>query len=289
MVVKLEWHFADETPEENSQRKRRPRWYLRLALGGAILLVVGAGIYAWWRARHEVLAAVEAKVQAVARLEMHALTQEDVELYLSQQDDADPIWWAVQEARAMHDASFPPPIPGLTSTVAISVADARVIGDAARVEIVRMVELPDGRRAPFRAVRFYRRNDDGRWLHTSLDPDYAGHNVVFVGQWVKLASFAVDADRIRPIASELEKAAGQFCRGPSKNDRLLSCTQGAPLTLDLTGTLGTPVEKVEEEGVLLAPFLIGAPDDEDARMAWKNALRALLLERLIARERPPPF
>jgi hypothetical protein len=291
MTVKLEWQFADEAPEENTRRKRPPRrpdWYLRLATAGAVLVMVGAGVHAWWRARQEALAAVEAKVQAVAKLEMRALAEEDVELYISQQDNADPIWRAVQETRVMRDASLPPPLPGLTSTVAISVTGARVIGDAARVEIMHIVELPDGRRAPFCALRFYRRDDAGRWLHTSMDPDYAGHNVVFVGQWVQLTSFAVDADRIRPVASELEKAAGQFCKGVSENSRLLSCTQEAPLVLDFTGTLGTSVKKVEEEGVLLAPFLAGAPGNEDARVAWEHALRELLLDRLTARERTPP-
>ncbi len=281
MAAEFEWRFEDERPSgepsaEGGAGRRRARWPVWLSVGLVVLAVVR--LYAWWRVRREALVEVEAEVQAVAQLELHALAEGDTELYLSLQDNADPNWQEAQEARAALDALLPPPLPGLTATTALSVENARVVGDAARVEVVRMGGLAGGDMVPFRAVRFYRRSDDGRWLHTRADLDYAGHTVTFSGERVKIISFATDRDWIGPVAPELEGLAEQFCG-------LVSCQWHSPLTLDFTGTLDTVLEPEE---VLPAPLLVGVPDDEAARAAWETGLRELLFDRLIAREAGRP-
>jgi hypothetical protein len=280
MTVELEWRFDDEVPHEIPREEyppRRPRRRVWLRLAGAVLLSVGVGLYVWWCGRREALATVEAEVQAVAQLELRALAEGDTELYLGLQNDADPNWHQAQQARAAGDALLPPPLPGLTSTAAYSVENARVVGDAARVEVVRMAGLPGGEMAPFRAVRFYRRNDDGRWLHTRADPDYTGHVIIWSGQRVKIVSFAADRDWVGPIASELESLAERFCSFAG----IVPCQHRVPLTVDFTGTLDTAVEP---EGVLPAPFVVGTPDDEAARAVWEVGVRELLFEHLIVRE-----
>jgi hypothetical protein len=281
MAVELEWRFEDEPPDETWRDKhppRRLRWPVWLGLGGAVLLLVGVGFYAWWHARRETLARIEAEVQAVARLELRALAEGDTELYLSLQDDADPVWRGAYDARAALDTLLPAPLPGMTATAALSVENARVVGDTARVEVVRMAGSPGGEMVPFRAIRFYCRTDDGRWLHTRPDLDYAGHTVLFVGEQVKIASFAIDADWMSPVAAQLEGLARQFCS-------LVSCRRRTPLALVFTGTLDSAVEL---ESVLLAPFLVGVPDDAAARTAWEARLYELFIDRLIAREAEQP-
>jgi WD40 repeat protein len=288
MGVELEWHFGDEIPEKGPReqpRPRRRRWRIWLGVAGALLLVIGAGFYVRWRARREALARIEAEVRAVAQLELRALAEADTELYFSLQDDADPAWRRAQETRAELGALLPPPLPGLTTTTAISVESARVVGDRARVGFVHMAGLPDGEMAPFRAVRFYRLSDDGRWLHTHADRGYAGHTVVFAGERVVMTSFDIDRGWIAPVAPELEGLARRFCR-------LAACREQAPLALVFTDTLDTATTlpaAMEPEGPLPAPFLVGAPEDETGRAAWETALRELLLDRLVAREagRPP--
>jgi len=245
-----------------------------LGLGAAVALVVGVGGTTWWRARHEALATVEAEVRAVAQLELRALAEGDADLYRSLQDDAAPAWREPPEAPAALEPLLLPPLPGLATTAALSVENARVVGDAARVEVVRAVEFPGGEQARFRAVRFYRRGGDGRWLHTSVDRDYAGHTVMFVGERVVISSFATDAGWAKPAAYDLEGLAVQFCKRAS-------CQQRAPVTLAFTDTLDAAGRT---DGALPAPFLVGAPDDEAAQEMWTEALRALLVDYLIRRE-----
>ena len=275
MSVELEWRFDEETPDEPGGEERGPGrspWCLWLGLVGMALLLAVAGLYAWWRVRSKALIPVEAEVQAVAQLELRALAEGDTALYLSLQDDADSTWKRIQEVRAGDNDFLPPPLPGLTATAVLSVEKARVIGDVARVEVVRMAGLPGGEVAPFRALRFYRRSADGRWLHTRADPDYAGHIVIWVGERAKIKSFATDAEWMESVVPRLEGLAGRFCD-------LVSCRRGDPLVLDFTGTL----DHVVESG-LPAPFLVGVPDDDKARAVWEVGLQEFLLDRLIVRE-----
>jgi len=277
MSVELEWHFGDEAPKQAPQEERRPRrrrWRFWLTLAAVVLALVVVGLYAWWRVRREALKMVESEVQAVAQLELQALAQRDVALYLSLQDEADPNWQQAQRARVASDAAFPPPLPSLTSMIPFSVENARAVGDGARVEVVRFASLPGDQALPFRATRFYRRDDDGRWLHTRADLSYAGHTVIFTGQRVVVTSFAIDADLMKPVAFKLEGAAEQFCA-------LISCQSSAPVPLVFTDTLDAALEP---GGALPAPFVVGVPAGELAHAAWEQALDDLLLDRLAARE-----
>ena len=282
MGIKLDWRFEDE-PAGKTDRKEGPtprrRWIVWLSLSGLLLLLSGLGFRAWWRGRRAALNQIEAEVQAVARLELRALTEGDMELYLDLQDSVDPAWQDAQTAHATPNALLPPPLPDLASGTVLSVENAYVVGDRAQVEVVRTVELPSGEMVSFRAIRFYRRSDDGRWLHTGVDLDHAGHTVLFVGEQVEIIVFATDADRMRSVAAELEALAHQFCR-------LVSCRQHAPLTLVFTGVSDTTMQP---EGVLPAPFLVGVPDDEAARTAWEATLRNMLIDRLITREMDLPL
>jgi hypothetical protein len=281
VAVELEWRFGNEPPDEPHQEdhpRHPPHWRMRLALGVAALLLVGGGLVVWWRTRDKALAVIEADVQAVAELEMRALLDGDTDLYLSLQDDADPDWLRAQEARVARETFLPPPLPGLSVTTAVSVDQIRVVADTARAEVVRLAELPEGKVAPFRAVRFYRRSDDGRWLHTRADRSYTDHVLVFVGDWVEVTSFATDREWVASIAPGLEKLAGDFCR-------LVSCRQSTPMTLSFTSTLDAAVEPT---GVLPAPFVVGVPGDEAAHAVWDATLRELLFDRLVARELGQP-
>ena len=280
MAVELEWRFGEkdsERPPQQERQPRRPRWRAWLILG-VVALSIAAGVYAWWRSSRETLMMVEAEVQAVAQLELRAAAERDTALFLSLQDQAFPAWRKAQEARAWLDTFLPPPLPNLALGSELVVENARVVGDAARVEVVSVAGLPDGEMGPFRAARFYRRSSDGRWLHTSADLDDAGHIVVFSGEQVTVVSFAIDTEWTKAAAYDLEGLAIRFCS-------LVSCQQGEPLMLNFTGTLD---DVLEPERVLPAPFLVGVPDDETAQEVWMEALRELAFDRLLVREWGPP-
>ena len=285
MSVELEWRFNDEVPAETPEESggpRRPRWRRWVGLGVALAVLAGVGVYAWWRVRRDALAAVEAEVEAVAQLELNAIAEGDVELQWSLQDDADAGWYEAQRARAGAELLLPPPLPSLVAAPAVA-GSARVVGDSARVEILRPAGLAGGDGATFRATRFYRRGDDGRWLHTRADLDTAGRVIVFSGEEIAITVFAIDAGWAEAAAYDLEGLAARFCG-------LASCRERAPLTLTFTDTLDTAPPPAD---ALPAPFLVGAPGAEDgdeaARTMWRDGLRELAIDRLIAREGGRPL
>jgi len=278
MSTDLEWRFGDDLPEATSDgREPGPRPWRRWLTWGLVLLVVLGGAYVWWRQRQRTLNEAEAEVEQVARLELRALAEGDVELYMSLQDGADSSW---REAQATYTetAALPLPLHGLTTTQT-SVHSARIVGDRAEVEVVHTADLPNRGSASFRAIRFYRYTGNGRWLHTQIEPGAGRGTVVFTGPLIELAALERDAEWVEPLMSGLEDVTREFCA-------LVSCRQSLPVSLDLAADLegGTGTD----ETTLPAPFLVGAPEDEAARDAWQTALQAFLLDRLVAGETGRP-
>ncbi len=273
----FEWQFGDELPEKEVDREQsRPQAWHRWGAWIVILLLVVGGAYGWWRQRQQTLDQAEAQVKRVARLELRALSEGDMELYMSLQDPVDEVWRQAQAAYT-ETVALPLPIQGLTSTQT-SVWSARVVGEKARVVIKHTIPLSDERHASFRATRFYRFTARGRWVHTKADPDYGGRAVSLLGDQVEVRAREQDADWIEALVSDLASLTSEYCD-------LASCQQDLPLTLDLGATLGEAA--VPGVDVLPAPFLVGAPEDEAAESLWKASLEGFLLDQLIAREIGP--
>jgi hypothetical protein len=91
------------------------------------------------------------------------------------------------------------------------VQDARVVGDRARVHIEHTAVFSSGRSATFRATRFYRFTDRGRWVHTEADSAYGGNPVSFVGDRLEVRALEEDAEWVELIVSSLETLTSDFC------------------------------------------------------------------------------
>jgi hypothetical protein len=275
MPVEYEWRFGEnlsgDRPEEAAAR-RHPRWRFWLVLTVVVVLLVALGLYGWWRVSRESHMQAEEAVQAVARLEMRALADGDIDLFMSLQDGADPGWLDHQRARFLSGTVLPPPVPGLVSGDTLTTENPLVIGDRARVELVRTAGPPGGGLFPFRAVRFYRLAPDGRWLHTSPDPKYAGRVLVYVGTQNNLAGHIVENELLEQAVPELELNAALFCD-------LFSCPPDVRFTLSFTATLGA---RTTQASVLPAPHIVGVPDDEAARAVWMQAVKGHLADIMLA-------
>ena len=280
MSADFEWRFGDELPEEASeggQPQLQPwrRWLIWLVL----VLLCASGCYAWWRLRQRTLSQTEARVEQVARLELDARAEGDTELLLSLQDSADKAW---RDAQLTYTgaAALPLPIQALTATET-TVETARIVGDRALVEIEHSAVLSSGRRATFRAVRFYGLAGRGRWVHTKADLDDGGRPVSLAEGPLEVSVREVDAEWVEPMVPDMAALVSDYCD-------LTSCQLELPLTLDLGATL---IEAANPEDITLpAPYLVGAPQGEAAEAAWEAALQRFLLDHLISREigsRPP--
>jgi len=280
MSSDFEWHFGDEFPDEESEEEQtnEPLWRRWLPWLLALVVIVG-GTYTFWRGRQRNLTQAEAQVRQVAELELRALAEGDRELYLGFQDYYDRSWKRAQEAY-FDTGALPLPLHGATTSVNTSVENARIVGDRAQVEILHTASLPSGEEASFRALRFYRLRDEGRWLHTSVDPEVGGRIKTFVLDDIEITAFERDAEWIDPLTTNLVTGAYRFCR-------LASCRRSLSLDLNLAANLEDAAEP--DDATLPAPFLVGAPGNEAARAAWEASLGQFLVDRLVAREtRPGP-
>jgi WD40 repeat protein len=278
MSSDFEWHFGDDFPEEDTEEEQtnQPIWRRWLPWFLALVVIAG-GIHIFWRGRQRNLAQAEAQVRQVAELELRALAEGDRELYLGLQDYYDRSWKRAQEAY-FDTGGLPLPLHGATTSVTTSVGSARIVGDRAQVEILHTTTLPSGEEASFRALRFYHLRDDGRWLHTSVDPDVGGIIRTFVLDDIEITAFERDAEWIDPLTTNMVAGAYRFCR-------LASCRRSLSLELNLAANLEDAAEP--DDATLPAPFLVGAPENEAARAAWEASLGQFLVDRLVARETRP--
>ncbi len=294
----FEWRFGDDLPEERGQeeRARRRAWHRWLPL--LLLLLVVGGAFAWWVGRQRHLARAEAQVEQVARLELRALAEGDAELFLSLQDPADRSWKESQEAY-LDTRGCPLPLQDLTSPISTTVEGAHIVGERARVEIVYTATLASGEEGVFRAVRFYRYTSDGRWLHTKMDPDSGGDDVVFISEDLEITVFANDPIRMDALARRLSDLPYRFCSlvpcrrcslfgidsssNPEKA-RSLPAVVGFDTTLSVS--LAANLEEAAEhsDATLPASFLVGAPANGAAQEAWEASLGQFLVDYLIDRE-----
>lgn len=278
MSSDFEWHFGDEFPEEDTEEKQTNQaiWRRWLPWLLALAVIVG-GSYAWWRGRQRNLTQAEAQVRQVAELELRALAEGDRELYLGFQDYYDRSWKKAQEAY-FDTGGLPLPLHGVTASIDTSVEGARIVGDRAQIEVLYTATLPSGEEATFRALRFYHLRDEGRWLHTSLDPEAGGVIKTFVLDDIEITAFERDAEWIDPLTTNLVTGAYRFCR-------LASCRRSLALELNLAANLEDAAEP--DDATLPAPFLVGAPENDAARAAWEASLGQFLVDQLVARETRP--
>ena len=275
MAVEFEWHVGEGQPEPvgpdsaGHPRRRWPKWVWPTT---AVLLALALGFWLWRRERLQALERPQQAVLEVARVEWKAAASGDTELFLSLQDQADTAWYALQRARILAGEPLPPPVPGLSATLPLTIEHAVVTGRQARVEFERLAGLPGEPWWPFRGMSFYRQTEDGRWLHTADDPQVAGRTLVWVGPRNELAGQIAHAELMEALANDLELRADAFCA-------LLACPSGPRFTLALTGTLSEASPPL----ILPAPHLVGAPDGEPARRVWMEALGRLMVDHMLDR------
>jgi hypothetical protein len=274
MSVEYEWHFDEETGDptpETGARPPRRRWRTRLLIAAAALLVLSLGVFVAWRLSRASVAETAADVEAAVRLELRALETGDDVLYLSLQDDEDLSWLDSQRSRLASGAPLPAVGPGLVATSIVTVETPSVIGDRAEVGFVRLAGPAGGEQLPFRAVGFYRRLPDGRWVHTTPDPEYAGRPLVWVGPRNDLSGHMVETELFEGLAPDLELVADAFCE-------LLACAADVRFSLALTGTLDAGTQPA---WVLPPPHLVGVPQGEAARVVWTQGMKGHLVELML--------
>lgn len=271
-MVEFDWQIEPEGSQPGapppSPDRRWVRWILLSLL---IALGLGSAFWRWREGQLRKLAQIEKSVMAVVRLEISALAHGDSELYLGLQDETDPMWYQAQRNRLYAGQPLPPPLPGLSATLPLTVGRVSVTGTQARVELIRLVENTDGKLVPFRLVAFYRYLPDGRWVHTAPDSRYGGRVLVWVGAHNDLAGYLVHTELMEPLASELELMSNAACA-------LLRCPPGLRFQLALTGTLA---KEESDPNVLPAPFIVGVPQGEAAYRLWLQTLKRYYVERVL--------
>jgi hypothetical protein len=201
---------------------------------------VAIAVYLHYRRAHDRL---RFQIQSVIDLEARAFVEDDVDLFLAQQDRDAAGWYEFQSLlmEAVHE--WPGRLDALPfSALPAEVQNVELHGDVAWVEVI------EGTPA-VRRMRFYRQTGRG-WLHTAPDPAFWGEEVQLdVGDRLTLRCRERDWPYVAPLAEQLEQDLVQVC-----------ATVGCPPKLVLT-VVSYASERSRGDIAFPSPWLSGIPAD----------------------------
>ena len=281
MAVELDWRVEKEdgaweaiaATDARSKRKiRRVMWRAATIVLVAAVAVGGAALRHRYR---QALARITFQIQDAIDLEARTLAQGDLGLYMRQQDEADPEWYAEQYARVHPDRLRYG--SGLANAGALGSPNGMEQGDLLiarpRVQEVEMrgdvawVEVAAGRGAePVRQARFYRRTDLG-WKYAAPQADFWGDAVERQVGSVLFHARERDVPHIEPLIAHMSRVA---------DDVGVALGHSMAITLEVNfSTQMTPGNLPSFSGrtlTLPSPWLSGIPLDGTWEQAYLNQL-----------------
>jgi hypothetical protein len=281
MGVELDWQVEKEDgaweviAATDARSKRKIRWVIWRAATIVLVAAVAVGSAALRHRYRQALAWTTFQIQAAIDLEGRTLAQRDLDLYMRQQDEADPEWYVQQYARVHPDRLYSG--PGMASANALGVRNGMEQGDpliaqpkVREVEMrgdVAWVEVAAQRGAePVRQARFYRRTDLG-WKHTSPQAIFWGDAVERQVGSVLIHARERDVPHIDPLIAHMSRVA---------EDVGVALGHSMAITLEVDfSTQGAPGKPPSFSGhtlTLPSPWLSGIPLDGTWEQAYLNQL-----------------
>jgi len=269
MPIDFNWQSGDERgqweviaeSERRAQRVRLPRWSRYVLL--AALAVAAAGGYFVVRLRYQQAQQQMAfQIQAVIDLEAESYAQDDVDLFLDQQDDAAPDWYSLQQERIQADCSSGASV----SARCTPVLPAQVIEVDLRQDVAWVEVLEDD--PPVRRARFYRQTALG-WKHTAP-------RLSFWGRAIELRygslTFRYHARDQPHVSAPVDHIASTFYRACAQIGCPSDRTFEVNFAVDpfLSTEIVPPFQ--EPEWILPSPWLSGLPSSGEWSVDQLEAL-----------------
>lgn len=217
---------------------RRFPWWAWLLVGLVVGALVGAGYLNVRRRYEEAQRQVAFQIQTVIDLEARAYAAGDADLFIDQQDSANPQWLALQGRRVQPDCATArrrtDPRDRTVSELCAPLLPAQVQkvdlqSDMAWVEVIETLPTEPARGIPerkVRRVRFYRQTDLG-WKHTA-PPDTFWRTAIRVDFG---SLFVLYHKRDQPHVEHLEDTITAAVAGVCQR---LTCSARNTLTVDFS-------------------------------------------------------
>ena len=258
MNLQFEWQVGNndgewETLAKTGKRPGRsgPRGIPWWGWGLLVIVFATLGTTGYLIVRHRYKQArrqIQFQIQSVIDLEARTFAEGDLDLFLAQQDELSPDWYAYQKARIQTGCLQPqgrcPPVSSP------EVQSVELQGEFAWVQVI------EGQ-PPVRRVRFYRRTDLG-WKHTAPRAEFWRIPVELTYGDLVFLFHRPDQPHIEPLIEHIYRTFDQVCT-------TLACTPDtrAP-TIRFSAqppVLGPTYEPGEGELTFLSPWLSGIPVD----------------------------
>lgn len=302
MPPSFEWEIHDRAgppsrigvgsvPPGNQQRR------FRRSIAFIILLVLGGiTMRIWTSIRDRAVEEARAELRASVELELVSVAEDDAELFRSRQDPADSTWQGQQLVRhgfgiAGAEGVRFVPAPGLKPAARVpEISDISVSGRDGRVQVTHWYEVRDlplmaiemnlleseiglpSEPLPFKSTWFYRQGDDGTWYHVAPSDGFLGIPHSWHSTQLEIRSAGFEAPLLDDVAPELVGLVLEVCQG-------LTCS---PETHYVLSFEDVPTAAIQgERWTLPAPYLVGMPEEEEARVAWRWLLKLWLFQNLV--------
>ena len=260
MNVQLDWQVGDENGEwetiatiERHPRRKVPWRTLSKLLAALVLSVMGGWLvlrYRYDRALYQ--AALQ--IQDVIDLETRALGCGDLDLFMAQQDETSPVWYARQARRAstlcsqpdagtldpfLSQGILPDRCPPLSPT---EVQSVDLLGDIAWVEVLSQDTVHQ--------VHFYQRTVQG-WKHTAPQVEFWKDPVAQRVGSVTVRCHERDLAHVEPLVEHILTTFDDLCA-------MLGCPPDTTLDVDFVPVDGIP-HLSGHRLTLASPLLSGIP------------------------------
>jgi hypothetical protein len=283
----LDWQIGDEnggwetiSAIEKHTKHKAPRWtwYVLLTLLALLTIAVAGGWFVLQHRYNRALHRVTLQIQDAIDLEARALERGNVDLFLAQQDETSPAWYARQAQRARTRCPQPgsvsqdilqehcPPVP------AAVVQSVELRGDIAWVEVLSGQEQ-------VRQVCFYRQTELG-WKHTAPRAEFWKGPVEWTHGPVVVQCRERDLPHIEPLIEHISTTVGDLCA-------VLDCPSDSALEVDFFPR-DRPPHLSGHRLTLASPWLSGIPADGDWDQAYLDRLTYWAAYRTMLQATPDP-
>jgi hypothetical protein len=263
MSVQFEWQCGNDDGDwevlAKTEKRRRFGWVRRVpwwgwAILGAVLVMVVAGGYLLVRQRYqEAVRQVAFQIQGVIDIEARAYARQDEDLFLAQQDEASPEWYAEQERRLRSDCFWLSQPAGRLYDPCAPVLPAKVENVELRGDMAWVEVIEDGSSA--RKVRFYRQTEQG-WQQTAPRVEFWQAAIELQYGGLVFRYHRRDEPYVDPLVQRSYEATRDICA-------VLPCSASDILEVNFAADVPlSQLPRVDENALVLAsPWLTGIPSD----------------------------
>jgi len=296
MGIESDWQIIEEEVDEPvapppvalPKRRLLHKWIIAAALIPPLAAAVLAGYVAWmFRAQFN---RVERQVSAIAKLEAHAVAENDQASFMALQDPDDSAWRAMQERRFGRLERVGLPELGLNAMGLTPQPGAVSLEPGgARLDVTYQFSVAQPMSGgpvsvTLQVPQYYEQTPSG-WVHALPGADFWGSRFILSGKRVMLRYWGRDAAVVEPLVPLIDDLLGRVCVTLHCPPQVTLTFENSPDEMgwwDLTSNFGEGTFKLR----VLSPHLAGLPVNERSRDEWYRGIQTRVVQGLVTASWP---